>query len=142
VIALLVAVIFCTPVPPKAPSPLVGVTTYADVDLKYERGEVRVVAIRPGKFAKPTNLPRWRGRFLASMMKGKKALADVEFDFPLVAPAESNDATPEARAAAERLRKGVSSSTTVRIPWPEGADTLTVWDSSTRATVTARLPAR
>jgi hypothetical protein len=115
------------------------VVHYADIDLRYARGEVSVVAVRSGRFAKPTNLPRWRGRFLASVLKAKKPVADVEFDFPLVAPAESEDATPEARAAAERLRKGSTSTTTVRVPWPEGADTVSIWDSVTKKTVTAPL---
>jgi hypothetical protein len=142
VLALLTIVMFCTPVPPtpvKAPSALVGVIHYADVDLRYARGEVSIVAVRPGRFARPTNLPRWRGRFLASVMKAKKTVADVGFDFPLVAPAESEDVTPDLREAADRLRKGVTSTTTVRVPLPEGAEAISIWDSATKKTVTAPL---
>lgn len=102
---------------------------------------VNVLAVKPGHFAKPTPLPRWRGRFIVSALKGKKTLVELEFDFPLLADAESPaDTTEEAHKLSERLKRGVTSSTIVRVPLPDGADTIGVWDSATRKTVTAPLP--
>ncbi len=133
---------YCTPTPPALPKPardIPGVLAYADVDLRYSRGVVTILKVRPGKFAQPTSLPRFRGRFVAIVSKGKTSLVELEFDFPLLAEAESSDATTEARALAERLRKGVTSTTTVRVPLQPDADTIGIWDSVSRKTVTAPL---
>jgi hypothetical protein len=136
---LLVFVMLCTPA--KAlPSPLDDVVSYADVDVTYQRGEVSINVIRKGRFTKPTRIPRWRGRFVAIVNAKKKSLAQVEFDFPLVAPAESpNDVSPENQKVADKLRSGITSSTTVRVPLPDGADAVSIWDSVTKKTVTAPL---
>jgi hypothetical protein len=136
-IALLALVMFLTPVAAQAPAPLI--TSYADVDLRFDKGVVTVQRIRAGRFAKPTALPRFRGRFSAIVAKSKQNLAEVAFDFPLLQSAESDDATPEARALAERVRKGVTSTTTVRVPWPDNADTLLIYDASTQKAVTVPL---
>jgi hypothetical protein len=146
VTALVAIVMYCTPTPPVLPKPardIPGVIAYADVDVRYARGAVTILKVRPGKFAQPTSLPRFRGRFVAIVSKGQGAkmtsLLELEFDFPLLAEAESSDATTEARALAERLRKGVTSTTTVRVPILPDADTVGVWDSVSRKTVTAPL---
>jgi hypothetical protein len=136
VLYLLGIVMFCTPQPPVPPA----VMSYADVDARYQRGEVTILAVRRGRYAKPTNAPRWKGRFLGSALKGGKTLAQVEFNFPLVAEAESPvDVDPEQRKLADKVREGVTSSTTVRVPLPEGADSISIWDSVSRKTVTRSL---
>src|SRR5689334_6811761 len=101
---------------------------YADVDLKWEKGAVTVLKIKPGRFARPTTLRRYRGRFTAMVARGKTALVELQFDFPLLAQAESDDASPESRKIAERMREGLTTTTTVRVPLPDGADTLIIYD--------------
>jgi hypothetical protein len=133
---LLAYVLYCTPLE------ITGVLAYADVDLSYDHGTVSVVKIRPGRYAKPTSLRRYRGRFTAIVAHGKGPLAELQFDFPLLAQAETDDVSPEARALAERMRRGVTSSTTVRVPLPEGADTLVVLDAASMKEVRAPLVAR
>ena len=129
---LLGFVMFCTP----APAALTTVTTYADVDARYQRGEVTILSVRRGKYPKPTTLPRWKGRFVATALKNTKTLAQVEFNFPLVAEAESpTDVDPAQRKIADQVRSGVTSTTTVRVPLPEGADSISIWDAVTRKTV-------
>lgn len=136
-VALLLSLaLFATTTTPRV---IAGVTTYADVELKYVRGEVIIQKIKPGRFAKPTALPRYRGRFTAIIAKGKQNLVELEFDFPLVARAESEDMSEEARQLGKKLRDGVTSQTTVRVPWPDGAERLIVYDAVTGARVTAPL---
>jgi hypothetical protein len=117
-------------------------TEYADVDLKFADGAVSIEKIRPGRFDKPTALRRWRGRFTAIVARGKSPIYELQFDFPLLAAAESNDTTPEARALAERLRKGVTSTVTVRVPLSPSADTLVIYDPLTNKEVKAPLGAK
>jgi hypothetical protein len=136
VLFLLGIVMFCTPQPATLPT----VTNYADVDARYQRGEVTILAVRRGKYPKPTNLPRWKGRFVASAQKGGKTLAQVEFNFPLVAEAESPvDVAEDQKKIADKVRAGVTSTTTVRVPLPEGADSISIWDAVSRKTVTRSL---
>lgn len=137
-IAILAAVIFATPTPPRTERAIAGVIAYADVDLKFAGGEVQVVKVTPGKFAKPTALPRFRGRFTLIVAQGKKNLVELDFDFPLLA-LEAPDATDEARKLGQQIRKGVTASTTVRVPLPEGADSLAIYDSQTHKTFKAPL---
>jgi hypothetical protein len=121
---------------------IAGVVGYADVDLKWEKGAVSVQKIKPGRFAKPTALRRYRGRFTAIVARDKTALVELQFDFPLVAQAESDDVSTEARKVAERLRDGVTSTTTVRVPLPDGADTIFIYDGLTMSEVKAPLVAK
>lgn len=110
---------------------ITNVLGFADVDLKWEKGAVTVQKIRPGRFGKPTTLRRYRGRFTAVVARGKTSLVELQFDFPLLAQAESDDASPEARKIAERMRDGLTSTTTVRVPLPDGADLLVIYDGMT-----------
>jgi hypothetical protein len=110
---------------------ITNVLGYADVDLKWEKGAVTVQKIRPGRFAKPTTLRRYRGRFTAMVARGKTPLVELQFDFPLLAPAESDDAGPEERKIAQRMRDGLTTTTTVRVPLPDTADTLIIYDGVT-----------
>jgi len=157
VLWLLTSVILATPAgvtarPPVAHDPalgtvkagtrdraILGVTAYADVALRFADGTVQVVKVTAGRFAKPTALPRFRGRFTAIVAHGKKSVVELDFDFPLLADAESPDVTEEARKLGQQIRRGVTSSITVRVPWPEGADTLAIYDSLTHKSVNAPL---
>jgi hypothetical protein len=140
VIALVLWVTFATPPVARPERAIAGVTAYADVELRFADGEVSVGKITPGKFAKPTALPRYRGRFTAIVAQGKKNLVELDFDFPLLA-VEAPDATDDARKLGQQIRKGVTSSTSVRVPLPEGADSLAIYDSVTHKTVKATLAA-
>lgn len=141
-IALLAIVLFCTPTPPRpqppAPPPQ-PVSDYADLSLLYASGQLQVIAVHRGRFAQPTVLPRYLGRFVATVRKGARPLAESRFDLPLLAGTESEDATPEARKLAELLRKGVTARTTVRIGLPDGADEIVLRDSQSGRTITVPL---
>lgn len=135
---LLAIVIFATPaVPPARAIP--NVTAYLDVDLRFEADQVTVVKIKKGRFGRPTALPRFRGRFTLIVAKAKRNLAEVDFDFPGLAAGESQDATEESRTLAKKLRKGITTTTTVRVPLPDGADSLSVYDAVTRKVITAEV---
>jgi hypothetical protein len=121
---------------------IAGVVGYADVDLKWEKGAVTVQRVRPGRFAKPTAIRRYRGRFTAIVARGKTNLVELQFDFPLLAAAESDDVTTEARQVAARLRDGVTSTTTIRVPFPDGADTIVIYDGLTTKDFRAPLVAK
>jgi hypothetical protein len=115
------------------------VMRYADVTVQVDAKRLAVVEVKPGRFEKPTPLPRYRGRFLLRVMSGNTLLEEVHVDLPLLADAEAEDASDEARTMAERLRKGVSVKARVRAPLPEGADHLVFVDGKTGRSVTATL---
>jgi hypothetical protein len=114
---------------------------YVDVDLKLAGGRAQIVATRIGRFAQPTALRRFRGRFTVRVLHDKSVLVEYPFDFPLSAEAEDPDADDATVALGDRFRKGVTATTTVRAPLPDGADTLAIYDTQTKRTVTAALDA-
>src|SRR5260370_39946243 len=81
---------------------------YADLELKFARGQLSVIALKLGRFDKPTALRRFRGRFEARVLQGKRIVEQVQFDFPLLAAAESDDVDEQHRALADRVRAGVT----------------------------------
>jgi hypothetical protein len=115
------------------------VLEYADLTLDYAAGRVKVSESKRGRFAHPTALERFRGRFEArairrtgsSKQQVEHVLERVRFDFPLLADAETDDASQEARELADRLRAGVVSHTQVRVPLPDGTDAVAVVDTKT-----------
>jgi hypothetical protein len=134
--ALLVCLLFAAPsaavlMPPAA--------RFADVELKFQRGQVAVTAVKLGRFEQPTALRRFRGRFAARVLAGKKIVDEVQFDFPLLAAAESSDVDEANRALAERLRAGVTATTRVRVPIWDGADGLEIYDAQTRRVLAVAL---
>jgi hypothetical protein len=148
VLAIVAAAVFLTPVKPSpSPSPLKAARTtaktiaYADLELRFSNGVVSLVAVKKGRFAEPTALPLWRGRFIATVLKGKSALVELPFDFPLLADAESPaDTTDEAHALSLKLKKGVTATTSVRVPLDPGADQVSIWDSASRKTLVIPVP--
>jgi hypothetical protein len=139
VFTTLVAVIFFTPLNTVArEKTIANVTAYADVEVCWSGGDVKVQKVKAGRFAKPTEIKRFRGRFTAIVAKEKKAINEVDFDFPLLS-ADPEEATDEAKRLGETVRKGLTTCTTVRLPWPEGADTLVIYDNATRKEVKAPL---
>jgi hypothetical protein len=127
------------PAPGAADKALRDVVSYADVDLRWSRGEIAILSLKPGRFKKPTTLPRFRGRFTLILAQGKKSLAEVDFDFPLLHAAESNDATEDSQRVARLVRDGVTAQTTVRVPFPEGADAVWVYDALTHQSRSAEV---
>jgi hypothetical protein len=115
------------------------VTRYADVTVQVDNKQLKILEVRPGRFDKPTALPRYRGRFVARAVAGDKVLEEVRVDLPLLAVAETDDTAESDKKFAERLRQGVSVKARVRVPLPEGADTVVIVDSRTNRTARATL---
>ncbi len=136
-IALLSWLLFAAPKTTPPPT-----ARYADVTVRYARGEVSIVAVKPARFDKPTSLPRFRGRFEARALKAKSVVDQVAFDFPLVADAETDDTDESGRKLAERFRRGATVETSVRVPLPEGADAIEIYDTQTKKSVSASLAAK
>ena len=120
----------------------VEVTQVAKLTLKYERGEVAILRVDREALPKPQRLQRFRGRYEARAGDGKQQLELVRFDFPLMALAEApEDATLEAQELGRKLRENVTATTTVMVPLPPGATTVTIYDTTTRKSVTRALNA-
>ena len=123
-------VLFLAPkIPMTAP-----VTRYADVTVQVDKQQLKILEVKPGRFDKPTALPRYRGRFTARAVAGEKVLEEVRLDLPLLADAETPDTDEADRKFAERLRQGVSVKARVRVPLPEGADAIVIVDGKTNRT--------
>jgi hypothetical protein len=132
-IPLLIAVLL-------TPDWTVEVSQVAKLTLKYEHGAVAILRVDRETLAKPTRLQRWRGRYEARAGDGKQALELVRFDFPLMAAAEApDDSTLEAQELGRKLRENVSATTVVRLPLPAGATTVTVYDTTTKKSVSRAL---
>jgi hypothetical protein len=104
------------------------VVRYADITVQVDKQQLKIVDVKPGRFDKPTALPRYRGRFAARAVAGDKILEEVRLDLPLLADAETNDVSDDDKKFAERLRQGVSVKARVRVPLPEGADAIVIVD--------------
>jgi hypothetical protein len=115
------------------------VVAYADVTLEVSPKQQRITEVKPGRFDKPTALPRYRGRFEARALRGKEVLERVRFDVPMLHDAETDDASDEARKFAEQLRAHASVRTRVRVPLPEGTDAIAIVDGKTGRTTTVPL---
>ena len=105
------------------------VLAWADVTVQVDPTHMTLVEVRLGRFDKPTALMRYRGRFAARALGEKGALEEVRFELPLLAEAETDDASDEARRFAEKLRQGASVKATVRVPLPEGAQRIEIVDT-------------
>jgi hypothetical protein len=125
-----------------APDWTVEVTQVAKLTLKYERGEVAILRVDREPLAKPQRLQRFRGRYEARAGDGKQQLELVRFDFPLMALAEApEDSTLEAQELGRKLRENVTATTVVTVPLPLGATTVTIYDTTTKKSVTRALAA-
>lgn len=131
------------PKPPTAPRrPAERVVEYADVDLRLADGAIEITAIRRARFASPTEIPHYRGRWRVAAAHGKSALAPTErdFDFPLLADAETDDQSAEAVAIGKAIRRRAQATTTVRVPLLPDADQVVVTDPRTGKAVSRPLP--
>jgi hypothetical protein len=113
---------------------------WADITVQADAAHLSLVNVRRGKFDKPTQLPRYRGRFVARVLDGAgKPLEEVRFELPLMAEAETDDASDEARRFAEKLRANTSVKSTVRVPLPDGAQRVEIVDTLKKRTLTVPL---
>ena len=118
------------------------VTHYADVTVRWDKGALSVVKVARGELPRATSFRRWTGRFEARALAGGQPLDFVRFDFPLLGAAEAPDEmTPEATAFGRKLRNGVTATTVVRLPLPDGATAGAIYDSETRRSIPVTLPA-
>jgi hypothetical protein len=137
VLALLVSLFLSPALPADVTAP---VTRYADVTLRWQNQSVSVVKVVRGSFPRPTALRRWRGRFEARALAGAKTIDFVRFDFPLLADAEVPDEMSEdATKFGKKLREGVTATTVVRLPLPEGATAASVYDTRSKRAIAVEL---
>jgi hypothetical protein len=124
-----------TPTPPD-PEPLVECSQWV-FDLRWDRGDVWLLDVRPMNLPAPQATPRVMGRFALELFEGKALIERVRFDFPLLGAAEMRDGGPSGEpslSAKLRTRIGVIFPATSRgtrlelldratqrrwsIPWP------------------------
>jgi hypothetical protein len=138
-LALVISLFFTPPITVDLTRPAIH---FADVTLRWDKGALSVVKVVRVEVAKATTLRRWKGRFEVRALDGQKLLDFVRFDFPLLAAAESgDDMTQEATAFGRKLRSGVTATTTVRLPLPDGATAASIYDSETKRSLPITLPA-
>lgn len=117
-----------------APVRAVSFARYADVELRFDAGKIALVSLKLGTLDPPQPLRKWRGQFVLRVLRAGKIVDEDPFDFPLLAPAESEDVDEAHRKMAEELRRHVRATTTVRVGLPDGADALAVYDPLTKRT--------
>lgn len=141
--------LFLTPLPFLTPSSAVVrdetalVNEMARLTVKYDHGTVTILRVERQPLASPERMRRWRGRFEArAVAAGGKTLDFVRFDFPLMAQAEApEDVTEDAKKVGKNLRDHVTATSIVRAPLPAGATSVAIYDSFTKKSATAALPA-
>jgi hypothetical protein len=76
---------------PPDPAPLVERSQWV-FDLRWDRGEVWMLGVRPLDLAAPQATPRVMGRFALELFEGPTLLERVRFDFPLLGAPDAPDA--------------------------------------------------
>lgn len=118
------------------------VNEMAKLTVKYDRGSISILRVERQALASPQRMRRWRGRFEARAVGGGKTVDFVRFDFPLMAPAEApEDVTEDAKKVGQKLREHVTATTIVRAPLPPSATSVAIYDTVTKKSATAALPA-
>jgi hypothetical protein len=75
---------------PADPPPLVERSQWV-FDLRWDRGDVFLLAVTPLELAAPQATPRAMGRFALELFEGRALTERVRFDFPLLGPPEAPD---------------------------------------------------
>jgi hypothetical protein len=118
--------IVLTPTAPD-PQPLVERSQWV-FDLRWDRGDVFLLAVSPLELAAPQATPRAMGRFALELFEGRALVERVRFDFPLLGPPSPLDggwgAVPSFSAKL-RTRIGVVFPRTAR------GTRLELWDRAT-----------
>jgi hypothetical protein len=118
------------------------VNEMAKLTVKYDHGALSIIRVERVALKSPERMRRWRGRFEARAVGGGKTIDFVRFDFPLMAEAEApDDATEDAKKVGKKLREHVTATTIVRTPLPAGTTSMAIWDSATKKSASADLPA-
>jgi len=110
-------------------------------DLRYDRGEIFLLAVRKQDMGEPVTTPRMMGRFALELYEGPTLIERVRFDFPMLGAPEAPDAgmrTPPRFEPKLKTRIGVFFPATKRgtrlelwdrardmrwpLPWPPQAD--------------------
>jgi hypothetical protein len=107
---------------PPDPPPLVEQSQWV-FDLRWDRGDVWLLGVRPLELAAPQATPRAMGRFAVELFEGKALIERVRFDFPLLG-ADENDAAP---SVAGKLRTRIG----VVFPATKRGTRLELWDRAT-----------
>ena len=61
-------------------------------DLRYDRGDIYLVAVQKHDMGEPVLTPRVMGRFALELFEGPTLIERVRFDFPMLGVAEAPDA--------------------------------------------------
>ncbi len=118
------------------------VNEMAKLTVKYDHGAISILRVERQTLPSPQRMRRWRGRFEARAIAGGKTIDFVRFDFPLMAQAEApEDVTEDAKKVGQKLREHVTATTIVRVPLPAAASSVAIYDTVTKKTATAALPA-
>ena len=135
--------LFLTPTStlPRDETTLVNET--ARLTVKYDHGALSILRVERQPLPSPQRMRRWRGRFEARAVGGGGKTVDfVRFDFPLMAQAEApEDVTEDARKVGQKLREHVTATAFVLAPLPPAATSVAIYDTVTKKTATAALPA-
>jgi hypothetical protein len=114
-------------------------------DLRYDRGDIYLVAIQKRDMGEPVLTPRVMGRFALELFEGPTLIERVRFDFPMLGVTEAPDAgmkTPPRFEPKLKTRIGVLFPATKRgtrlelwdrardmrwvVPWPPKEGPITV----------------
>jgi hypothetical protein len=98
------------------------------LDLRYDKGDVYLVAVHPLDLGTPTETSRAMGRFAVELFEGPTLIERVRFDFPLLgagAPVDAGYATPPSFEAKLTSRIGVL------FPAVNRGTRLELWDRAT-----------
>jgi hypothetical protein len=104
------------------PPPLVEQSQWV-FDLRWERGDVWLLGVRPLELAGPQATPRAMGRFAMELFEGPVVVERVRFDFPLLG-ADESDAGP---SLVGKLRTRIG----VLFPATKRGTRLELWDRAT-----------
>jgi hypothetical protein len=107
---------------PPDPEPLVERSQWV-FDLRWDRGDVWLLGVRPLELGAPQATPRAMGRFAVELFEGKVLIERVRFDFPLLG-ADEPDAGP---SLAPKLRTRIG----VVVPATKRGSRLELWDRAT-----------
>jgi hypothetical protein len=87
---------------PADPPPLVERTQWV-FDLRWDRGDIWLLATRPLELPQPRPTPRGMGRFALELFEGQALLERVRFDFPLLGPPEPDGGVSLAKKLRTRI---------------------------------------
>lgn len=112
---------------PPDPSPLEDKKQW-QIDLRWDKGEVYLVAVRPLDLEAPRVTPRVMGRFAIELYEGKTLMERVRFDFPGLIDGDIVDA---GHADPPRMDRHLTSRIGVLFPRISRGTRLELWDRAT-----------